>query len=297
MPNSEPWRYEKRTWPEINEAVQAKKIVVVPIGSIEQHGAHLPLDVDVVCPVGVAEEAARAVPNKVLVMPPIVHGYTAHVMDFPGTINIHYDHFIRMIMDVGKSLAYHGFKKIILLNGHGSNWPNLDLASRRINLETDAECCALCWWSLIAVDKEFYASWRESKFPGGCAHAGELETSMYMYLDGDNVREDKISDGDIEYNKHKSDFFWTDLIAAGPAQVTSWTAGYSDSGVLGEATLATKEKGERAVKESGRQLARWIEEFGSAPKPPRGDHHVNKPTMTMPWNQTEPPSGMGNVHG
>ena len=156
MSTREPWRYEKLTWPEINQAVQATKVVVVPIGSIEQHGPHLPLDVDVVCPVGVAHHAARLIPDQVLIMPPIIHGYTAHVMDFPGTINIHYEHFIRMVMDVGKSLAYHGFKKIILLNGHGSNWPNLDLASRRINLETDAECSAVCWWSLITIDKEFY---------------------------------------------------------------------------------------------------------------------------------------------
>ena len=172
MSTREPWRYEKLTWPEINQAVKARKVVVVPIGSIEQHGPHLPLDVDVVCPLGVAHHAARLIPDRVLVMPPIVHGYTAHVMDFPGTINIHYEHFIRMVMDVGKSLAYHGFKKIILLNGHGSNWPNLDLASRRINLETDAECSAVCWWSLITIDQEFYKSWRESKFPGGCSHAG-----------------------------------------------------------------------------------------------------------------------------
>ena len=227
MSTREPWRYEKLTWPEINLAVQAKKVVVVPIGSIEQHGPHLPLDVDVVCPVGVAHHAARLTPDRVLVMPPIVHGYTAHVMDFPGTINIHYDHFIRMVMDVGKSLAYHGFKKIILLNGHGSNWPNLDLASRRINLETDAECSAVCWWSLITIDQEFYKSWRESKFPGGCSHAGELETSAYLYLDEENVRKDKIADGEIEYNKAESDFLWTDLLAAGPAPVTSWTASYS----------------------------------------------------------------------
>ena len=230
-------------------------------------------------------------------MPAIVHGYTAHVMDFPGTINIHYDHFIRMVMDVGKSLAYHGFKKIILLNGHGSNWPNLDLASRRINLETDAECSAVCWWSLITIDQEFYKSWRESKFPGGCSHAGELETSAYLYLDEENVRKDKIADGEIEYNKAESDFLWTDLLAAGPAPVTSWTASYSDTGVLGHATLATRDKGKRAVMESARQLARWIEEFGSTPKPPRGDHHDPKPTMTMPWNQPEPPTRSGDVHG
>ena len=49
--------------------------------------------------------------------------------------------------------------------------------------------------------------------------------------------------------------------------------------------------------ESARQLVRWIEEFGSAPKPPRGDHHDPKPTITMPWNQSEPPTRSGDVHG
>ena len=152
MPKAPPYIYEKLTWPEINKAVKAKKVCVVPVGSIEQHGPHLPLDVDCVCPRGVALHAAKLVPDKVLVLPTIVHGYTAHVMDFPGTINIHWEHFIKMIVDVGSSLAYHGFKKIILLNGHGSNMPNLDLVARRTNLETDAECILAAWWNLLTVD-------------------------------------------------------------------------------------------------------------------------------------------------
>ena len=297
MARAEGWRYEKRTWPEINEDVAAGKVVVVPIGSTEQHGAHLPLDVDVVCPVGVAEAAARLVPNQVLVMPPIVHGYTAHVMDFPGTVNIHWEHFIKFVVDVGKSVAYHGFKKIVLLNGHGSNAPNLDLASRRINLETDAECSFMCWWDLLKVDPDFMPSWRESDFPGGCAHACELETSVYLYLDEDGVQQDRISDGTIEFNKHGSDLQYTDIFGSGPAAVTSWTASYSDSGVLGQPTLATKEKGQRALEEAAKQLARWIEEFGGRAAPPRGDHHGVRPTMEMPWGQGDAPQVRGDVHG
>jgi creatinine amidohydrolase len=298
MPKAEPWRYEKLTWPEINRAVQAGKVVIAPIGSTEQHGHHLPLDVDVVCPTGIAHAAARLIPDDVLVMPPIVHGYTAHVMDFPGTINIHYEHFIRFVVDVGRSLAYHGFKKIVLLNGHGSNAPNLDLAARRVNLETDAECAAASWWNLLAVDKNFMPSWRESKFPGGCAHACELETSVYLYLDEDNVRREKVADGDIAFHvKHPSDFHWVDLFSAGPGTVVSWTSSYSDTGVLGQPTLATKEKGERAVKEAARQLARMVTEFRARLKPPRGDHHATPPTMSMPWGQDERPTRMGDVHG
>ena len=63
MSTREPWRYEKLTWPEINQAVQDRKVVVAPVGSIEQHGPHLPLDVDVVCPLGVAHHAAGSFPT------------------------------------------------------------------------------------------------------------------------------------------------------------------------------------------------------------------------------------------
>ena len=136
-----------------------------------------------------------------LVLPIVAYGYTGHVMDFPGTINNDFEHFMHHVLDITKSLAYHGFKKIVLLNGHGSNMPNLDLVARRTNLETDAECVLAAWWNLLTVDKEFLPRWRQSKFPGGCAHACELETSLYLYLDGDNVRKDLIKSGVISFNE------------------------------------------------------------------------------------------------
>ena len=229
------YRYEKLTWPEINDAIEMDKVCVVPCGSVEQHGPHLPLDVDIVCPQGIAFGAGKLIPDKMLVLPPYWYGYCGHVMDFPGTINGHFENFIRSVLDVTKSLAYHGFKKIVLLNGHGSNMPNLDLVARRTNLETDAECILCGWWNLLTVDKEFLPRWRQSKFPGGCAHACELETSLYLYLDGDNVRKDEIKSGDIRFNLEKSPFQWNDLFGSGPATKISWTSSYTDTGVLGEA--------------------------------------------------------------
>jgi creatinine amidohydrolase len=285
MPKAPPYVYAKLTWPEINDAVAAGKVPVVPIGSIEQHGPHLPLDVDCVCPTGVAYAAAELIPEKVLILPTIVHGYTAHVMDFPGTINIHYEHFIAMVLDVVKSLAYHGFKKILLLNGHGSNMPNLDLVARRANLETDAECVFCAWWSLLTVDPEFLPRWRQSYFPGGCAHACELETSAYLYLDRDNVRTELIRDGRITYNEEGSAFHYVDLFGHGPALLTTWTSSYSETGVLGAADLASVEKGKAAVEEAAKQLARLAQEFAARPKHPRVDHHLVQPTMPMPWEQ------------
>src|SRR4051794_19083297 len=97
MHKTEPWRYEKLTWPEVNDAVRKRLPVVVPIGSIEQHGPHLPLDVDMLEVTTVAQAAARLIPNDVLVLPTQVNGYTGHVMDFPGTINIHFETLIRFM--------------------------------------------------------------------------------------------------------------------------------------------------------------------------------------------------------
>src|SRR6266850_2008231 len=77
------YRYEKLTWPEIDDAIALGKVCVVPCGAIEQHGPHLPLDVDVVCPSGIAVGVGRLIPEKMLVLPTVDYGYTGHVMDFP----------------------------------------------------------------------------------------------------------------------------------------------------------------------------------------------------------------------
>src|SRR5208282_5697522 len=245
----------------------------------------LPLDVDLICPTEIARGAGKQVPDKILILPTVCYGYTGHVMDFPGTINTDFEHFMEGVLDVTKSLAYHGFKKLVLLNGHGSNMPNLDLVARRTNLETDAECTLIAWWGLLTVDKEFMPKWRQSKFPGGCAHACELETSLYLYLDGDNVRRDQIKSGTISFNEEASPFMWVDLFAAGPATLISWTSSYSETGVLGEAELASAEKGRQAYEEAVKQLTRFITYFKDRPKDQRGDRHRRTPTMPMPWGQ------------
>ncbi len=279
------YRYEKLTWPEINDAIELGKVCILPCGAVEQHGPHLPLDVDLVCPTGIARGAGQQAADKLLVLPIIAYGYTGHVMDFPGTINSDYQHFMDHVLDVTRSLAYHGFKKIILLNGHGSNMPNLNLVARRTNLETDAECILSAWWDLLTVDKDFLPNWRQSKFPGGCAHACELETSLYLYLDEDNVRKDKIRNGTISFNEENNPFNYVDLFAQGPATVVSWTSSYSESGVLGEAELATVEKGKAAYDEAVKQLVRLVTWFKERPKDERKSHHRHPPTMPIPWRQ------------
>jgi creatinine amidohydrolase len=278
------YRYEKLTWPEINDAIEANQVCILPCGAVEQHGDHLPLDVDLVCPGGIARGVGEAIADKVLILPPIAYGYTGHVMDFPGTINTHYETFIRQVLDVTKSLAYHGFKKIILLNGHGSNMPNLDLAARRTNLETDAECMLVAWWHLLNIDPGFMEGWRESEFPGGISHACELETSLYLYLSGDDVRKDKIKNH-ISTLNDGNPYIWVDLLAKGPGALTSWTSTYSPRGVMGQPELATAEKGERAYREAVRQLTSLVEFFQARPADVRERHQAKPTTMPIPWGQ------------
>jgi creatinine amidohydrolase len=163
--------------------------------------------------------------------------------------------------------------------------PNLDLVARRTNLETDAECILTAWWQLLTVDKEFLPRWRQSKFPGGCSHACELETSLYLYLDEEDVRKDQIKSGTISFNNEDDPFMWVDLFGAGPSTPVSWTSSYSETGVLGDAELATPEKGREAYEEAVKQLVRFVSWWKERPKDERKDHHRRPPTMPMPWGQ------------
>ncbi|MBI81647.1 MAG: creatininase [Planctomycetaceae bacterium] len=280
------YRYEKLTWPEINEAIEMQKVCIVPCGAVEQHGEHLPLDVDLVCPTRVARGVGEQIPDKVLVLPIVAYGYTGHVMDFPGTINTHYETFIRQVLDVTKSLTYHGFKKIILLNGHGSNMPNLDLVARRTNLETDGECILIAWWHLLATDKDFLPNWREGTYPGSCSHACELETSMYLYLEEESVRKDKIKNNISSLNDGNP-YIWGDLLAKGPAALTSWTSSYSKMGVIGEPELASKEKGEKVYHEAVKHLRGLVDFFRDRPLDQRQRHQAKSTTMPIPWGQRD----------
>ena len=79
--------YNRLTWPEMNDAIELEKVVLLPTGSTEQHGPHLPLDTDLFLVESVCRELARGAPDKVLVLPGIPYGLNMHHFDFPGTIH------------------------------------------------------------------------------------------------------------------------------------------------------------------------------------------------------------------
>jgi creatinine amidohydrolase len=273
--------YDDLTWPEVNEAVAARKVVLLPIGSTEQHGHHLPLDTDNFLARSVCVRAAQQAPAELLVMPTIPYGYNEHALDFPGTINVHYDHFIEYCLDVCKSVVYAGFDRIVLIDGHGSNEHLCEFIARRATLETDALVASTLW---VRLATEAFERVRESGL-GGASHACELETSAYLYLDEARVQMDKAVNHVGGASGHPSSrFIFSDISkGGGPMKMVRWTSTSTPTGVSGAAALATATKGEAVVEQAVSNLVDFVREFRAMDKGERVDHRVARPTLpTLP---------------
>ena len=259
--------YQHYTWPELGRLAQTQPVVVLPIGSVEDHGPHLPLDVDNFLIWSICEAAAQRADGDILLMPIIPYGFETHHMDFPGTIDIRMESLLNFVLDVTKSVAHHGFRRILIADGHGSNMPILELVARRTILETDALCAAFIWPSLAL--KEIRAL-RESG-RGGISHACELETSLYLHLDAERVQMAKAR---REMEMVASDFMWLDLVDGPPIRLMDHWTRFSKSGTNGDPTLATAEKGRVIFEAVVANFVKLVREFKSRPRGERVDWHA-----------------------
>lgn len=266
------FRYEKMTWPDIDRAAVDGRLVLIPAGTLEDHGRHLPVDTDVVLAQGVCQAAASRIPQEVVLLPPITHGFSPHHIDFPGTITIAWKTFIDYVVDINRSLVHHGFRKILIVNGHGSNRPVLDLAARLTVVEHPyAHCAVVSWWELTRV-REVFAGIRASDW---VAHACELETSAYLALEPDHV---DMSQAERDVSFEKSPHFWSDLAGAPPegyrnaVALTEYWSTVTRDGVKGDPTVATRAKGESLVNAAADELVDIVREFKARPIRPRVAH-------------------------
>ena len=108
-----PLLYARLTWPEVRRAAADDRVALIPVGTLEDHGPHLPIDTDLRIIMEICRRAAEQAPDDVVLLPPIPHGYDPHHMDFPGAISITWDVFTKYCKDVGASLAHHGFRRIL----------------------------------------------------------------------------------------------------------------------------------------------------------------------------------------
>jgi creatinine amidohydrolase len=267
------YRYNRLTWPEMNEAIAMQKVVILPTGSTEQHGHHLPLDVDVFLCESICLEAGRRAPDKILVLPPIAYGLNLHHIDFPGTIHIEPEVFIAFCLNITKSVAYHGFKKILLVNGHGSNTPLIDLIARRTVLETDSICGALGYFPLAM---EAFNRIKQSEV---MAHADEFETSLYLHLAPERVQMEKASADDDVRGKYVS----SDSIYTNPVRFNDFWGRWTQTGVHGDATVASAETGKAIFEAAVTGLVEVVSEWQQWPIADRSDQHTGPVQSQIRW--------------
>ncbi len=265
-------RYNRLTWAEMNDAIARQPVIFLPTGSTEQHGRHLPIDVDLLLAESVCLEAARRADGDILVLPPIPYGLNLHHIDFPGTIHIEAEVFIAYCLNVTKSVAYHGFEKIVLVNGHGSNVPLIDVIARRTTLETNS-LAAACHYIWLSLEK-----FREIKETEVIAHADEYETSLYLHIAPERVQMDKAGkDDDVMGTYMSSD-------STSPyARFNDYWSRWTDLGVHGDARAATAEKGKIIMDVTADRLVELAREFKAWPIADRRDFHTNPVQKDIRW--------------
>lgn len=163
---------------ELLAALEDRPVVIVPVGSVEQHGPHCPQDVDISIPYALAMRAADEVDDfPVIVAPPVTYGFTHYNMGEVGTITLGLETFIAVLCDVSRSIWANGFRRIILLNGHGGNEAPTWSASVKL-AEEDVWALALTYWNM-APDE--LTAWSE-RDGGSIGHGGEWETSLQLFI-------------------------------------------------------------------------------------------------------------------
>ena len=203
-------RLSEATWPDLDGR---SSLVVVPLGSVEQHGRHLPLATDTVVAQAVAEAAVPELDGAVLA-PALAYGASGEHEDFPGTISIGTEALTALLVEYGRSVGRWA-GRLLVVNGHGGNLDALRTAVPRLRGEGRDVA-----WSPCAV-------------PGGDAHAGRTETSLMLHVEPGVVREALAAPGETAPVRELLPRLRADGVRA-----------VSPSGVLGDPTGASAAEGE-----------------------------------------------------
>ncbi|HEX3796532.1 MAG TPA: mycofactocin biosynthesis peptidyl-dipeptidase MftE [Acidimicrobiales bacterium] len=221
------------TWREV-EAMQGLNLLVVPIGSVEQHGPHLPLDTDTTIAVALANRLAL-VRNDLVVAPAVSYGASGEHAAFPGTLLLNHEVLANLLIELVRS-ARAAFRGVIIVSGHGGNLEALTEVSHRGDAEGDE---VLVWSAAVA---------------GGDAHAGRTETSLMLALAPDRVRLHLAEPGCTD-----------DLSTILPKLRVEGVRPVASNGVLGDPTGADAQEGRELLEMMTTDLATAVAQRWSAP--------------------------------
>lgn len=254
LPVFQPWKgsekvlWAKNTWPEIKTRIdEGVDTVLVPLGATEQHGPILPVDNDIFNSVQICLKAALK-SGKTLVAPPLCFGVSQHHMEFHGTIWVDPDVFTKFLKQIALSLRHHGIKNVLFVTGHGGNMNAMRNAVWMLRQECpDLLCAAIHPYAFSA---DYMDKARESE-PGGLAedgvcHTCETEVSVAFHLRPEEVRKEELVKDISPLAKER--YAKKDPKIPGVAIYFGIrTAELSATGVVGDPTKATAEKGKRIL--------------------------------------------------
>jgi creatinine amidohydrolase len=229
------------SWQEVGEMDSSNTTILIPLGSTEQEGTHLPLGVDTYVAEALANEVATA--TGALVGPTIPVGYSEWFLEFTGTISLKMETFTQVVREYCHSLVHHGFKKFIFVNGHGGNAPGVDVVARELKLAYEVEIAMVLIWKIANSLAREIPGLKEKSFK----HAGELMTSLMLYLLPDTVTMERAK---VEFVKSNNPPFETKS-SLGLAEFKGIEISHYDkakrltaTGIMGNPLSATAKKGE-----------------------------------------------------
>jgi creatinine amidohydrolase len=246
---------ENLTWPEVKKLGVRNQIVLLPLGSFEQHGPHLPLttDTDIVTAIARAVEAQRS--RRVLCLPTLWPGHSTHHLFFPGTLSVSQMPYISLVLELCGSIVKMGGRRIFLLNGHGGNDVPIRAALREVKSAfPKTQFVFASYWSLAA---QTIKGIRKSEL-GGLGHACEMETSIMLHLHPKRV---KFALARRDGPKHKDPYRRADMQYARPVYFVNEFDEVTKTGTIGHPELATAEKGKRFLDGIVKDVLVFIDEF------------------------------------
>jgi creatinine amidohydrolase len=248
----------EQSWPQMQALANDQTVVIVPTAAVEQHGRHMPLNVDCTLVESVATRSAERVRSQipVLVAPVVSYGVSGYHMQYPGTMTLSMATFMNVVEELCASLIHHGFRRILLLNGHGGNDDPLKIAIRNIADTTGVAVAAASYWDIAGAGLAPFKDVEVDYVPG---HACGFETACMLALKPELVDRQAIEaalgtpsddDGDIRIN---------DVGSRLPKQISTW----GGHGWRGNPAQGSAENGEKYLQVIAEHVGDFLVQFAN----------------------------------
>jgi len=251
------------TWEDFRDSVEDRTVVIIPMGSVELEGPCLPLGVDTIVAEGVAAELLRL--DGLLIGPTIPVGYSRWFVPFPGTISLEQDTLRKVLLEYCECLISHGVRRILFLNSHRGNNPCIDSVAHILTDREGVRIAMINIWKLandLVKDKGIID---EGRF----THAGEIMTSLILALKPETVKKDRLRDDYLRSPENSAfkvkNSLGETLFKNSVQMIYQDIRKLTDSGIMGDPTKASEDKGKRLLAMITEYVSEFIEEFRKMP--------------------------------